>query len=113
MKQSLAEPDSWRPLLLGSFFCLLFLGYVSLQFPIHSKRAVSKADLFTLREVVSQYTLDHQRSPHSFYELKIAGYLNSVPSFIDESEVFVPAPQVQDPPLEVPLPNFCDPGKQA
>ena len=70
-------------------------------------------NLFILREVVSQYTLDHQRSPDSFYELKIAGYLNSVPSFVDESDVFVPAPEVQDPPLEVPLPKLSNPRKQA
>jgi hypothetical protein len=106
---SLVKPDSWRFVLLGSFCCVLFLGYTSLQLLIPSQRAVSKVDLFTLREVVSQYTLDHQRSPRSFYELKIAGYLNSVPSFVDEHEVFVPVPQMQDPPIRVPLPNSSDP----
>jgi hypothetical protein len=105
----------WRnltlaPLLLGSFavFCS---SATSLQFLIPSERALSKVDLFTLREVVSQYTLDHQRSPRSFYELKVAGYLNSVPAFVDEHEVFVPVPEIQDPPLEVPLPNSSDPEK--
>jgi hypothetical protein len=94
--------------LLGSFFWSLFLGYTSFQFLIHSQRAVSRVDLFTLREVVSQYTLDHQGSPRSFYELKVAGYLNSVPAFVDEHEVFVPVPEIQDPPLGVPLPNSSD-----
>jgi hypothetical protein len=99
---SLPKAQSWRNVLVGGFWSLL-LGCTSLQFLIHSERAVAKVDLFTLREVVSQYTLDHHRSPHSFYELKIAGYLNSVPSFIDEPELFVPAPEIQDPPLQMPL----------
>ena len=106
---SLAGAESWRNVLLCSFLGSLFLGYTSLQFLILSQRAVSKVDLFTVRELVSQYTLYHQRSPRSFYELKVAGYLNSVPFFVDEQEVFVPIPQIQDPPKRIPLPNYSDP----
>src|ERR1700731_681105 len=106
---SLAKPDFWRPVLLGSFFCVLFLAYTSLQFLIHSQRPVSQVDLFTLRQVVSQYTLDYQRSSRSFSELKIAGYLNSVPSRVGERDVFFQVPEIQDPPLEKPLPNASNP----
>jgi hypothetical protein len=105
----LAKPDSWRPVLLGSFCCVLFLAYTSLQFLIHSQTAVSQLDLFTLRQVVSQYTLDYERSPRSFSELKIAGYLNSAPPRVDERDVFFQVPEIQDPPLEKPLPNVSDP----
>jgi len=66
-------------------------------------------DLFILRQVVSQYTLDYQRSPRSFSELKIAGYLNSVPPRVDERDVFFQVPEIQDPPLEKPPPNISDP----
>jgi hypothetical protein len=107
---SLAKPDSWRRVLLGSFCWILFLGYTWLQFLIHSQRAVSKVDRFTLRRVVSQYTLDYQRSPRSFSELKIAGYLNFVPPRVDERDVFFQVPEIQDPPLEILLPNFSDAG---
>jgi hypothetical protein len=96
----LAKPDSWRLVLLGSFCSSLFFGYTSLQFLIHSQRPVSQVDLFTLRQVVSQYTLDYQRSPRSFSELKIAGYLNCVSPRVDERDVFFQVPEIQDPPLE-------------
>jgi hypothetical protein len=122
VRQSSAKTSRWSlvvgrwrnlilgaPVLLGSLCCVLFLAYTSLQVLIHSQRAISQVDLFTLRQVVSQYTLDYQRSPRSFSELKIAGDLNSVPPRVDERDVFFQVPEIQDPPLEIPLPNVSDP----
>jgi general secretion pathway protein G len=38
-----------------------------------------RQDLFALRQVISQYTLDKQRAPHSLDDLVKAGYLRQVP----------------------------------
>jgi hypothetical protein len=95
----------WQNLILGApccwaVCCVWFLAFSSLHFLIHSQTAVSQVDLFTLRQVVPQYTLDYQRSPRSFSELKIAGYLNCVSPRVDERDVFFQVPEIQDPPLE-------------
>jgi hypothetical protein len=94
----------------GGQFLLCFVSRLYLaSFPDSLQTAVSQVDLFTLRQVVSQYTLDYQRSPRSFSELKIAGYLNCVPPPVDERNVFFQVPEIQDPPLEKLLPNLSDP----
>jgi general secretion pathway protein G len=49
------------------------------QSVIHSKEAVLKDDLFTLRSVIDQYTLDKQKAPQSLDDLVSAGYLRSLP----------------------------------
>ena len=50
--------------------------YRSLQ---HSKEAVLRQDLFTLRQAIDQFTLDKQRAPSSLEELISADYMRFLP----------------------------------
>ena len=47
---------------------------------IHSKEAVLRDDLFTLRSLVDQYTVDKQEAPQSLADLVSAGYLRQIPT---------------------------------
>jgi general secretion pathway protein G len=64
----------------------LILILVSIAVPIYSqsirraKEAVLRQDLFTLRQVISQYTLDKQKAPQSLDDVIAAGYLKVVPT---------------------------------
>jgi general secretion pathway protein G len=64
----------------------LILILVSIAVPIYSqsirraKEAVLRQDLFTLRQVISQYTLDKQKAPQSLDDVIAAGYLKIVPT---------------------------------
>jgi general secretion pathway protein G len=63
----------------------LILILVSIALPIYNrsitraKEAVLRQDLFTLRQVISQYTLDKQKAPQSLDDVISAGYLKTVP----------------------------------
>lgn len=46
---------------------------------IRAKEAVLKQDLFTMRSVIDQYTLDKAKAPQSLDELVQAGYLKEIP----------------------------------
>jgi general secretion pathway protein G len=46
---------------------------------VRSREAVLRQDLFTLRSVIDQYTLDKQRAPQALDELVQAGYLKQIP----------------------------------
>jgi len=58
---------------------------------IRSKEAVLRDDLFTLRSVIDQYTLDKQEAPQSLSDLVDAGYLRELPvdPFTGSSETWV------------------------
>jgi general secretion pathway protein G len=64
----------------------LILILVSVAVPIYNrsiiraKEAVLRQDLFTLRQVISQYTLDKQKAPQSLDEVISAGYLKTLPT---------------------------------
>ena len=64
--------------------CIILI-LVSIAAPIYSssivraKEAVLKDDLFTMRSVIDQYTLDKQKAPQSLQDLVSAGYLRSIP----------------------------------
>ena len=45
----------------------------------HARETVLKEDLYTMRSVIDQYTLDKQKAPQSLQELVEAGYLKSIP----------------------------------
>jgi general secretion pathway protein G len=45
----------------------------------HSKEAVLRTDLRTLRDAIDHYTLDKQAAPQSVDDLQQAGYLREVP----------------------------------
>jgi general secretion pathway protein G len=44
-----------------------------------SREAVLRQNLFTLRDLISQYTLDKQKPPQSLDDLVQAGYLKQIP----------------------------------
>jgi general secretion pathway protein G len=46
---------------------------------IRSKESVLKNNLFTLRQVIDEYTYDKQKAPQSLQDLVSAGYLRDVP----------------------------------
>ena len=45
----------------------------------HSREAVLKTDLRTMRDAIDHYTLDKQAAPQSVDDLQQAGYLRTVP----------------------------------
>jgi general secretion pathway protein G len=49
------------------------------QSVIQSREAVLRSNLSTLRNVISQYTLDKQKAPQSLDDLVTAGYLRQIP----------------------------------
>jgi general secretion pathway protein G len=46
---------------------------------VRSREAVLRNDLFELRKLISQYTLDKQKAPQSLDDLVQAGYIKSIP----------------------------------
>jgi general secretion pathway protein G len=46
---------------------------------LRSREAVLRQDLFTLRQVIDQYTLDKQKAPQSLEDLVQAGYIKKIP----------------------------------
>ena len=63
----------------------IILILVSISIPIytnsviHAKEAVLRDDLFTMRSVIDQYTLDKQKAPQSLQDIVSAGYLKAIP----------------------------------
>lgn len=49
------------------------------QHVIHARESVLRQDLYTLRNVIDQYTLDKQKAPQSLDDLVQAGYLKAIP----------------------------------
>jgi len=64
--------------------CLIII-LVSIAVPVynrsilHAKEATLRQDLFTMRSVISQYTLDKQKAPQSLEDLIPAGYIKQLP----------------------------------
>jgi general secretion pathway protein G len=58
---------------------------ISIAVPIYrtslvkAREAVLRQDLFTLRSLISQYTLDKQKAPQSLDDLVQGGYLKVIP----------------------------------
>jgi|SRR5271165_1332932 len=46
---------------------------------IRAREAVLRNDLFELRKLISQYTLDKQKAPQSLDDLVSAGYIKQIP----------------------------------
>ena len=46
---------------------------------MEAKEAQLRQDLFTLRDVIQQYTLDKHKSPRTLEDLKQAGYIREIP----------------------------------
>jgi general secretion pathway protein G len=49
------------------------------QTVVRSREAVLRQDLFELRSLISQYTLDKQKAPQSLDDLVTGGYIKIVP----------------------------------
>ena len=47
--------------------------------PREARERVLQQDLFTMRQILSQYTLDNHKRPQSLDDLVAAGYLKQVP----------------------------------
>jgi general secretion pathway protein G len=64
----------------------LLLILVTIAVPIYNqsilraKESVLKQDLFTLRNIIDQYTLDKQKAPQSLEDLVSAGYIKQIPN---------------------------------
>ena len=72
--------------LLEMMIVMIVIGIlISIALPIYttsllkSREAVLRQDLFTLRSLISQYTLDKQKAPQSLDDLVQAGYLKIIP----------------------------------
>ena len=46
---------------------------------LRAKEATLRQDLFTLRDVIQQYTLDKQKAPQTLDDVKQAGYIREIP----------------------------------
>ncbi len=46
---------------------------------VRARESVLKNDLYTMRSVIDQYTLDKQKAPQSLEDLVSAGYLKTIP----------------------------------
>jgi general secretion pathway protein G len=63
----------------------LMLILVSIALPVYNrsilrtKESVLKQDLFTLRQVIDQYTLDKQKAPQTLDDIVQAGYMKQIP----------------------------------
>jgi general secretion pathway protein G len=70
-----------------------------------ARESVLRQNLFTLRSVISQYTLDKQKAPQSLDDLKTAQYLKEIPRdpitnqsdwTVDQEENTIMSPDEQD-----------------
>ena len=59
---------------------------------LHAKETVLHDDLYTLRSLIDQYTLDKQKAPQSLDDLVQAGYLKQLPKdpFTNSRDTWVP-----------------------
>jgi len=72
---------------------------------VRSREAVLRQNLFTLRSLIQQYTLDKQKAPQSLEDLVSAGYLKQIPKdpttgaadwTVDQDD-YLSSPDQQDP----------------
>jgi general secretion pathway protein G len=47
---------------------------------LRARESVLRQDLFTMRQVIDQYTLDKQKAPQSLDDLVSAGYIKLIPN---------------------------------
>ena len=60
---------------------------------LHAKETALRDDLYTLRSLIDQYTLDKQKAPQSLQDLVDGGYLKQLPKdpFTNSRDTWVPA----------------------
>ena len=47
---------------------------------LRARESVLRQDLFTMRQVIDQYTLDKQKAPQALEDLVSAGYIKQIPN---------------------------------
>src|ERR1700744_5182716 len=59
---------------------------------LHAKETALRDDLYTLRSLIDQYTLDKQKAPQSLQDIVDAGYLKQLPKdpFTNARDTWVP-----------------------
>jgi general secretion pathway protein G len=59
---------------------------------LHAQETALRDDLYTMRSVIDQYTLDKQKAPQSLQDLVDAGYLKQLPKdpFTNSHDTWVP-----------------------
>jgi general secretion pathway protein G len=59
---------------------------------VRARESVLKQNLFTIRSVISQYTLDKQKAPQSLDDLVTGGYLKQLPTdpMTNKNDTWVP-----------------------
>jgi len=72
---------------------------------IRAREAVLRDDLFTMRSLINQYTLDKTKAPQSLEDLVTAGYLKNIPKdpftnsndtwVVDQEDVMMSADQTE------------------
>jgi general secretion pathway protein G len=100
--------------LLEMMIVMIIMGILmSIALPIYnqslvrSREAVLRQDLFTLRSLISQYTLDKQKAPQSLDDLVQGGYLKMLPKDPMTSEANWEVVQEDD---TIMTPDQQDPG---
>jgi general secretion pathway protein G len=92
----------------------IILILMSIALPIYSqsvlraRESVLRQDLFELRSLISQYTLDKQKAPQSLDDLVTAGYLKQLPkdpmtneaNWVPKQEDVLLSADQQDPGIE-------------
>ena len=72
---------------------------------VRAREAVLRQNLFTMRSVISQYTLDKQKAPQALEDLVQASYLKQIPTdpmtgqadwAVDQEENTIMSPDEQD-----------------
>jgi len=60
---------------------------------LHAKETALRDDLYTLRSLIDQYTLDKQKAPQALQDLVDGGYLKQLPKdpFTNSRDTWVPA----------------------
>jgi general secretion pathway protein G len=76
---------------------------------LRSREAVLKNDLFELRKLISQYTLDKQKAPQSLDDLVQGGYIKTIPKDPMTNEANWEAPTCEElESIDQQDPGICD-----
>ena len=65
--------------LLALIVFLVATAFAAQDRALEDKEALLRQDLFTLRNVIQQYTLDKQKAPQALDDLKEGGYIRKIP----------------------------------
>ena len=83
--------------------------HIYTQSLLRSREAVLKKDLFELRKLISQYTLDKQKAPQSLDDLVQGGYIKTIPKDPMTNEANWEAPTCEElESIDQQDPGICD-----